>query len=223
MFNMALINKWFNKMQQNGIATRLDPVSAEFATQYMQANMPEKMEIAKFKEKFLGEEADLPASLKAHFDGESIKTITLEDFKAELKKITKDKAKYEKLCELSDQMSKLQPQIKGVSILTEGQAKAVINGGLINNPEFMLEFSKNSFGTKFMNKYRFVAQSDIDEKLKDLRNFVNSIISDAKKANVEEITQKMITKARFEAKPRTERMTERSEGRLPEISYAPRI
>lgn len=42
MFNMNNMNTWLNKLEQNGNGTRLDPVSSEFATKYMQSYMEDK-------------------------------------------------------------------------------------------------------------------------------------------------------------------------------------
>ena len=92
-------------------------------------------------------------------------------------------------------MSKLQPKIKGVSILTEGQAKDILSGGHINNPEFLQEFFKNTFGNKFMEKYSYVAQSDLDNVKKQLVDYVKSIIDTARKTDAKEVTSQMISKA----------------------------
>ena len=92
-------------------------------------------------------------------------------------------------------MSQLQPKIKGISILTEGQAKDILSGGHINNPEFLQEFFKNRFGNNFMDKYKYVAQNDLDAVKKDLIQYVNSIIETAKKTNAQEVTQTMLRKA----------------------------
>src|SRR5574344_942311 len=150
MFNMPNMNRWLNKLEQQGEGRRLDPVSADFATSYMNEY---------FKDK---------------------KT---------------DKIGVEEFVKIADKMSELQPQRKGISILTESQAKDILNGGHINNPEFLQEFYKNRFKTEFMAKYGFVAQKDLDEHKKELVNYINSIIKKARNTDSKEITTEMLKKA----------------------------
>ena len=179
MFNMQNMNNWLNKIEQNGVGTRLDPVSAEFTTKYMQGyfedNKLQKLSTEDFAKEFIGKNNELPNSLKAKFEGDKIKIISLEQFKQELKNIVPE-GQLKAFEQTADKMSRLQPQIQGLSILTEGQAKDILNGGHINNPDFLREFYKNRFGTAFMDKYKFVAQSDLDAYKKELVDYVNSII-----------------------------------------------
>ena len=194
MFNMINMNKWLNKVEQKGISSRLDPVSAEFATQYMNNYLGEKgkINIEQFEKDMLGIEKELPSGLKNRFkDG---KIITLEDFKTELKTFA-PKEDLKSIEKIAEKMSKLQPQIKGKSILTQGQVQDILNGGYINHPEFLEEFFKNSFGKKFMQKYKFVAQNDIDAVKNDLTNYVESIINQAKEKGLKDITTDMLRKA----------------------------
>ena len=194
MFNMNNMNRWLNKIEQNGIGSRLDPVSAEFATQYMKTYLGKegKVNVAQFEKDMLGANKEIPAAIKAKFaDG---KIISLEDFKSSFKAYVPAE-RIKAIEEIAEKMSELQPQIKGRSILTEGQVKDILNGGYINDPEFLREFFKNSFGKKFMQKYKYVAQNDIDAVKNDLTNYVKSIIKKAKETGAEEITSKMLRKA----------------------------
>ena len=97
--------------------------------------------------------------------------------------------------ELSEQMSRLQPQVKGMSILTQGQVEDILSGGHLNNPKFLQEFFKNRFGKKFMDKYKFVAQNELDSYKHELIDYVNSVIERARKTNAGEITEKLLNKA----------------------------
>lgn len=209
MFNMANMNSWLNQIEQGkGNSTRLDPASAKFATEYLQNYVGDgKVDIETFAKEVLGDNKELPESLKAKF--EQHKIITLDDFKAELKKIVPA----EKLSEfekLAQQMSELQPErivtitengeTKSVAkrILTKGQAQDVLNGGHINNPEFLKEFYANALGhRKFMDndKYKFVPQSTFDSLKKDLTSYVKSIVEQAKKSSAKEITSNILKKA----------------------------
>lgn len=198
MFNMPNINNWLNKLQQNGNGTRLDPVSAEFATQYMQNYLTDKrvdkVDVETFRKEMFGTNREIPDSLKAKFQGDNIKIINLEEFKPELAKLVPAErlAEFEKTAE---KMSQLQPQLLGKSILTEGQVKDILSGGHVNNPEFLQEFFKNRFGSKFMDKYKFVAQNDLDAHKKELVDFINSVIEKARKTNGSEITESLLRKA----------------------------
>ena len=198
MFNMNNMNNWLNRIEQKGNPTRLDPVSAEFASKYMQNYMEdsnaEKINVDKFAKDMLGKDIELPQNLKDKFTGKGTKIINTEEFKAELKNLVPPE-KLDSFKQIADTMSKLQPKIKGVSILTEGQAKDILSGGHINNPEFLQEFFKNTFGNKFMEKYSYVAQSDLDNVKKQLVDYVKSIIDTARKTDAKEVTSQMISKA----------------------------
>ena len=166
-----------------------------------------KVDIETFAKEVLGENKELPDSLKEKFKKHKI--ITLDDFKAELKNIVPA----EKLSEfekLAQQMSELQPErmvtitengeTKSVArrILTKGQAQDVLNCGHINNPEFLKEFYVNALGhRKFMDndKYKFVPQSTFDSLKKDLTNYVKSIVEQAQKSSAKEITSNILKKA----------------------------
>lgn len=209
MFNMANMNSWLNQIEQGkGNSSRLDPSSAKFATEYLQNYVGDgKIDAETFTKEVLGENKELPDSLKARF--EKHKIITLEDFRAELKKIVPQEklVQYEKIAQ---QMSELQPERivkKEVAgeivnaqerILTQGQVRDILNGGHINDPEFLKEFYANALGhRKFMDneKYKFVPQSTFDSLKKDLTNYVKSIVEQAKKTDAKEITSSLLKKA----------------------------
>lgn len=209
MFNMANMNNWLNQIEQGkGNGSRLDPSSSKFATEYLQNYVGDgKIDTETFAKEVLGENKELPESLKARF--EKHKIITLDDFKAELKNIVPAEklAEYERIAQ---EMSELQPerivQIEqngstvnaSRRILTQGQVKDVLNGGHINNPEFLKEFYANALGhRKFMDetKYKFVPQSTFDSLKKDLTNYVKSIVEQAKKTDAKEVTSGLLKKA----------------------------
>ncbi len=199
MFNMSNMNKWLNKIEQKGITSRLDPQSAEFATRYMENYLESikanKVNVERFAEDFLGRDAELPESLAARFKGKGTKITSLKAFNEELEKLEFIPSQVKKYQKLAQKMSQLQPQLKGVPIITEAQARDVLNGGHINNPEFLREFFKNRFGTSFMDKYQYVAQNELDVVKKDLLNYVKSIISKARKTDAQEVTLQLLRKA----------------------------
>lgn len=179
MFNMNNMNTWLNKLEQNGNGTRLDPVSSEFATKYMQSYMEDKnnnlSRLKNLKRHVWQKDAQIPKSIQDKFAGDKIKIISLDEFKTELKNIVPEN-KFKEFEKVADKMSKLQPQIKDMSILTEGQVKDILTGGHINNPEFLQEFFKNRFGNTFMEKYKFVAQNDLDAHKKNLLTMLNQLL-----------------------------------------------
>lgn len=198
MFCMGHLNGLLNRIEQgwkNNNTTRLDASSAKFATEYMQNYLDgREINIDKFEKAVLGVNKKLPDGLKTKLDEKKI--ITLDEFKAELPKITKSAKKQAKLEKIAQKMSELQPQIKGKSILTAGQVKNILNGGLINNPEFLKAFYTNHFGnTKFMQKYKYISQNSLEGLKDDLKKYVNSIIEDARKTDAEKITTDMLKKA----------------------------
>ncbi len=196
MFNMSLINKFLNKFEQ-GTPSRLDPVSADFVTEYMNnyidTKNSKKVTLEEFTREFLGENKEIPSSISEKLANGDV--INLYEFKEELKKLNIPEDRLKSLEEIASKMSELQPQIQGEPILTKGQVKDIFNGGHLNNPEFLKEFYKSNFGTKFMNKYKYVAQGDIDALKTDLENYVRSIIKDAKSSNIKEITGEVLKKA----------------------------
>ncbi len=208
MFNMPNMNRWLNKLEQNGIGTRLDPTSAKFATEYMQNYVgTNKVSVDKFAKDMLGETKTVPRSVSDLFKDSSV--ANLDSFYSALYKAGNNTpSQLQKLKELAQKMSELQPKLiyeyvqedGSVSkvlepVITKSQVEAVFNGGHINNPEFLKAFYQNSLGNKFMDKYKYIAQSDLDAMKADLINYVQSIIDRAKSAGVEEITSDLLAKA----------------------------
>lgn len=196
MFNMSNMNNWLNRMEQNGNPTRLDPVSADFATKYMQNYLEDKganVSAQQFREDMLGKSVELPESLKSKFTGKHNKVISLDEFKVELQSLVPESelAMYERRAEA---MSKLQPKIVNSSILTQGQVKDILAGGHINNPEFLEKFYENIFQKNFTDKYKYVAQSELDALKKQLVDYVQSIAKTAEKADTKEITKDLLNK-----------------------------
>ena len=196
MFCMGHVNSLMNRIEQGwNQPTRLDASSAKFATEYMQNYLDgREIDISKFERDLLGRNKELTPALKEKLDKNKI--ITLDEFKQEIPKITKSAKKRARLQKIAEQMSELQPQIKGKSILTSGQVKDIVNGGLINNPEFLKAFYTNAYGsTKFMEKYKYVSQNSLDKLKSDLTNYVKSIVENARKSNSGKITEEILSKA----------------------------
>ena len=196
MFNMPNMNAWLNKIQQKGVSSRLDPVNAKFASEYLTNYFEEKklygVSIETFKKEILGNENATPESIKALIKDKD--AITLENFLNETKKVVSE-SEFERISKTAQKMSELQPKVKDVSILTKSQVKDIFTGGHINDPEFLKAFFENTFGKKFTNAFKFIAQSDMDSAKADLVRYVEGIIEKANKSGDIVITKKMVSNA----------------------------
>ena len=205
MFNMPVMNSWLNKLE-HGKSSRLDPVSAEFATKYFDnfveqegkievGSKVKSVEAEKFVKEMLGQDVEIPSEINAKLSGKKVKTIELDEFKRLLQTNEKYSAEFEKLSQIADKMSELQPKRNGISILTEAQVKGVLGGGYINDPEFLKEFYKNRYSkNKFLDLYRFVSQKDMDAFRDELADYVKSIADKAVKTG-EKITSESLRKS----------------------------
>lgn len=185
LFCRKHLNALFNKVE-DGRFNRLDAVSSHQLHEHLSKNF-EKFDGKDFLKFAFGDEN---AKIPEKFNFEAVKkgetqTITLEEFKA----LEKDA----NLVKLAEGMSKLQPPIKGVPILTKAQVLDVYKGGIINEPEFLRSVYKQFTNGKSEDIFGFVPQKDL-EKLK--LNMIDYVKDIAKKAatNKEEITLKLLKK-----------------------------
>lgn len=196
MFCMGHVNALLNRIEQGkGNTTRLDPSSAKFVTEYMNNYLDDRTITAKtFKTAVLGKNRELPQSLADKLNNK--KVITLEEFNSEIPNITKSLQKQAYITKIAQKMSELQPKVKGQSILTTSQVKNIVDGGLINNPEFLKAFYINAHGnTKFLNPFKFIKQSSLDGLKADLNKYVEVIIKDANVNNLGKVTTELLEKA----------------------------
>ncbi len=194
MFSMPLINKALNLLEHRR-PTRLNPVNAKQVTDYMK-DVLETTGHHDTKTKTLSivwhEFAQI---MLGHMDvtKEMIKfekelqdgSITLDKFLKKLKQefSPEDYAKYS---DVAQRMSKLQPQIEGVSMLSESQVRAIFKGGELNRPEFWDNLFTVSKGVdkngmaNHKNPFRYIAQKDLDEIVENVAKYVKGIIDKAK-------------------------------------------
>ena len=211
MFCMGNMNSALNRLEQGkGHTTRLNPASAKFVSDFINMNLGEnkKIDVETFTKEFMGKNQELPQWTKDLFSKSG--AIELDKFKEELAKhFSADEL--QELNNLADKMSELQPKMAfentkeaiasggkdfiDKSIITKNQAKDLLNGGHINNPEFLKQFFIDATGSnKFLNRYKYFAQSSLDGLKKDMETFVQSIIEKAKKTNSNEITSELVNK-----------------------------
>ena len=147
--------------------------------------------------------------------------MSLEEFNNSIDKLIEekglDKSDVEKYKQLANKMSELQPKIKGQAIITEEQINKIFKGGMINDPDYLKNLYELQFGTdeqsklgkffsklfgkeqkeitpNYKNPYRFIDNSDTEAVIKDVENFANKIINDARKAGTN-IDTKFLEKA----------------------------
>ncbi len=207
MFSIPNIHTWMNWLE-DGKKTRLDPVASKQVTDQLKLAMKDHekgLTPDDFKKLALGDDTNLgymTKSLDKKFDSNGIIKLDalIEQIKsnhelsAEQIQVFTDRAK---------RMSTLQPQIDGTSILTKIQVEDLFKGGALNMPEFLnnlygLSSNNEMFGnnTKFKHQdpYRFVAAEDLLDIKKDMIEYVNKIVANAKDAG-KNITLKTIENA----------------------------
>lgn len=149
------IASMFNYLQ-DGKAERLDPVSAEILDNHLQNSLDKKPYSPEVFERLVMGEKDavIPQEVQK---GVNNGIISLEDFK----KAETDK----KLCEIAQKMSELQPQVKGVSIITAEQVKDIYTGGLINNPKMLKEVFNRYSGGKSLEESKQYTEAELKNAL----------------------------------------------------------
>ncbi len=198
MFSMPNINRWLNQIE-DGRKTRLDPVAAQQVTEHLNEVLKDnggRMDVEKFKSAVFGDNTNV-----GYIDKELLqkfnehKVITLDEFKEYLR--THDQFPSEKVAkftELAEKMSKLQPQVEGVSVLTKNQIKDVFREGAINMPEFLQNIYTVATQGASTDKYRYVDYSELTGLKEDIVHYVEKIIEKARK-NKTEITADLLKKA----------------------------
>ena len=205
---VAFMNK---KDTFKGLNTKLNPMSAMHVHNELLENMktaklnPDtQIDVKKFEKFALGEQYDEQLAdkllgkkpeptVKKYFFGLFTKTkeperriIKLEDF------ITKvdehiPAEKRASIKELAEKTSRLmQPAKEGQRLLTESQVEDILRGGAVRQPEFMSKIINKMFATEtdktpLTNPYKFISQSTLEEKRKQILDYVESIVKDAEK------------------------------------------
>lgn len=190
MWNMPNMNKWLNKIEQNGRGTRVDSMLADYTKDLMVDIVKEKggsISASELRAEMLGKNTEKTSSM------------TVDEFKELLKSHTAEEAA--EFTKIAEKMTELQPDIAGVRKLTPEQAKRVFKGGYLNNPEFMKNIYELAFGKDkktgtphFLDPYKFISEGEIRQVDDDLKYFVEQIIKKAEKSG-KDITADMLEKA----------------------------
>lgn len=198
MFNMPNINRWLNQIE-DGRKTRLDPVAAKQVTDHLDAVLQEnggKLDAETFARKVFGDNANvgfIDKDLLQKFDEH--KVITLDTFKQYLKDHKNFSAEdISRYTNLAERMSKLQPEVEGVSVLTKNQIKDVFREGAVNMPEFLQNIFSVATQNASTDKYKYVNYDELKELKEDVVHYVSKIVEKARK-NGSEITTDTLKKA----------------------------
>ena len=209
-FSMPAIVAFMNKKDVfGGLNTRLNPMTAAQVHNYLVEEMSKKgidnMSSKRFKEFALGKDSydvdfykkvfpeleEKPAKsylfglIKKKPDKE-YRIISLADFENIVDSYYKDALKAAKIKEAARKMSDMQPEKKGVKIITESQLEDLLKGGVIRKPEFMKKALNDILKDKhdsspLTNKFRYISTSKIEEYRTQILDYVKAIVQDAEK------------------------------------------
>lgn len=173
-----------------GLNTKIDPSTATHVNNYIASIVKEsKLTPEEFTKQMFGEFDEAKFNLVKPVLDKNKGRITVEEF---CKVTGADK----KLARKAELMSRLQPKIKGVSILTDKQAFDVLHTGKISEPRFMYKVMNNYFASvgkkmfgkmggkvtvkSIKDKLAFISASDMDDMRKNVGDYVQSIVEIAK-------------------------------------------
>ncbi len=109
----------------------------------------------------------------------------------ELKKYVTD----ENLIKKAEQMSKLQPELKGLGkVLTKQQVCDVFKNGTLNTPDFMEKIFKEKFKGDLTNPYKFIPMKKITNFRENIDKYVLSIADEAIKNNGSVVDETLLNK-----------------------------
>ena len=192
-----------------GKNTGIDPSSAVRVNKYL-ANIigDKKMSVQEFEEIVFGKPDNARLDM-VKGAMEKTKNISVEDF---IKLTNAD----ETLSKKALKMSRLQPKIDGIAILTDRQVKDVLTNGAITDPSFQYrvvngyfrEGGKKLFGknkgkvvgySNIQDKMRYIKIGDIEKLQDNITNYAQSVVQMAKKqasktGGVPEITMDVLKK-----------------------------
>ena len=186
---MPNINRWLNLLE-DGRKTRLDPVAAKQVTDLLQAVLDEnngKMSVEKFSQKVFGDNSNvgyIDKDLLQKFNEH--KVVTLDTFKDYLKNHRHFSAEQIKnYTDLAERMSKLQPEVEGVAVLTKNQIKDVFREGAINMPEFLQNVFSVATQNASTDKYKYVNYEELKDLKEDIVHYVTKLVEKAEKQGKE--------------------------------------
>lgn len=180
------VNSALNFMQDKR-TTRLNATTAKQLHDHISNGLTKDIDVRSFRKLVLGNEnAKINPNLKfTKVDKSNLELIKLNDFI--------NVEKNSGLVEAAKKMSKLQPIYHDGAVLTKQQVESVYKGGLINKPEFLKTVYETATGGESTNKYRYVAQKDLDNIYRDMTDYVDDICKKTTKSGT--ITKDILKKA----------------------------
>lgn len=167
------INSALNKVE-SGRWTRLNPITTAQLDARLKAGLKGKTCSAdEFERLVFGDQkAQIPENIQAKFQGKEI--ISLEEFKALV-------AGNADLAKRAEAMSKIQPELEGVAILTKDQVKDLYTNGLIDNPKFLSKVFEKHTGGNSVNPMKYVSDKSLRALKQEMAEYVQDIIGYSRK------------------------------------------
>ena len=120
--------------------------------------------------------------------------ITLKQLSQFIDDNITDKTTAKALKENAEKLAKLQPQKAKESILTPSQIKSVFKNGLLNDGDTINSLINTATGGRALNHTKFISQKKVDATRKQIFDYCESIIEQAKKENIKNITPDFLQK-----------------------------
>lgn len=120
--------------------------------------------------------------------------ITLKQLSQFIDDNITDKTTAKALKENAEKLAKLQPQKAKESILSPSQIKSVFKNGLLNDGDTINSLINTATGGRALNHTKFISQKKVDATRKQIFDYCESIIEQAKKENLKNITPDFLQK-----------------------------
>lgn len=163
---------------ESGRSTRLNPVTAGQLHNRLSAALRNKNYKADDFEKlvFGDQKAQIPANVLEKMGGKEI--ISLEEFKS----LIGSDANLSKRAEF---MSRIQPELEGVAILTKDQVKDLYTNGLIDNPKFLSRVFEKYTDKNSINPMKYVSDKSLRALKQEMADYAQDIIKYSRKTGKE--------------------------------------
>lgn len=183
LFCRKHINSVLN-LAENGRTTRLNPLTAELLHARLKAGLKGKSYSANDFEKlvFGDKNAQIPANIQEKINGKEI--INLDEFKTLI-------GKNSELAKRAELMSRIQPELDGVAILTKDQIKDLYTNGFIDRPKFLSRVFEKFTNMNSINPMKYVADKDLRALKQEMTDYVEDILKYARSKN-KNINAKML-------------------------------
>ena len=120
--------------------------------------------------------------------------ITLKKLSQFIDENINDKNTAQIIKEKAKKLAQLQPQKANESILTTSQIKSVFKNGLLNDGDTINNLINTATAGRALDHTKFIPQKKIDSTRKQIFDYCESIIEQAKKENLENITPEFLQK-----------------------------